>query len=328
MTRALVFLSLFGVILIALAIPSFAGKHSTFEAWSLLATGEAPAWMRILLLDIRAPRVVLAGLCGIGLAASGAAMQGLFRNPLADPGLLGAAPGAACLAVLALYLLPTSLAVAAVPVAALMGASLALIIVLYIGRRRQSREGTTLLLAGLAVSTVASALCALVLSLSLSRWEVGRELLAWLMGGLDGRSWEHVWIAALPVTLGSTALLFYGRELDALASGHDSALGLGVDVGRTTLYVCVAIAALTGVTVAVGGVIGFVGLVVPHIARRSGARSTRELVFRSCWLGAGLVIAADCISRTAAQLDLRLGVLTSAIGGPYFIYLLLRRHPS
>lgn len=311
-------------LLVALAWPNLAGDQPTWQAWLLVLRGDAPRWMEILLIEIRAPRVVLSVLCGSALALSGAAMQGLFRNPLADPGLLGAAPGAACLAVLALYGLPVSISVAAVPTAALVGAAIALFLVLLIGRRTGNPSGSTLLLAGLAVSTVASALCALVLSLSLSHWEVGRELLTWLMGGFDGRSWQHVWIAIGPITLGGVALLLYARELDALASGQDAAVGLGVDVGKTTLHVCIAVAALTGVSVAVGGVIGFVGLLVPHIARQTGARGSKQILLRSAWIGGALLVVADAISRTAEALDLRLGVLTSVVGGPYFIYLLLR----
>lgn len=321
-TSAIVVLSM----TVALCWPSFAGDTPAWDAWLQLTRGEAPSWMRILLLEVRAPRIVLASLCGAALATAGAAMQSLFRNPLADPSLLGASPGAACTAVVALYLLPPAAAVASVPVAALFGAAVALLIVLRVGARKPSQGGTSVLLAGLAVSTVASALCALVLSLSLSRWEVGRELLSWLMGGLEGRGWHHVAIALVPVVLGMLALLAYARELDALASGTDAALGLGVDVGRTTLHVCIAVAALTGITVAVGGVIGFVGLVVPHIARQLGSRGARNTLLHSAGLGAALVVVADCISRSVSELDLRLGVMTSALGGPYFIYLLLRRN--
>ncbi len=285
--------------------------------------GAARDWRDVVILEVRAPRVVLAALTGGGLAVAGAAMQGLFRNPLADPGFLGVSDGAALGAVAALYLAPAAMSLWLVPMSAFAAALGCAYLVHRVGARR---EGTaTLLLAGIAVSTVAGAATSLVLSAALAEWEVGRQMLAWLLGSFDGRSWGHVVLAGPLVVVGSIALARYAPELDALLSGERGALAVGVDVARTRRDVLALASLVTAATVAVVGVIGFVGLVVPHLVRMLVGPIHRRVLPLSFALGGVLMVLADLACRLLPFSELRVGVVTATIGGPFFFWLLTRR---
>ncbi len=293
-----------------------------------------PLWHRVVLLEVRLPRVLLAALGGGGLAIAGAASQGLFRNPMADPGIIGVSAGAGLFAVLALYLVPSSAlswSSLLVPAAAFVGAALATFAVYLIARRASPGRHvsvTLLLLAGVAVSGLASAGTSLVLSLSLAEWEVGREMLKWLMGGLEGRSMQHVLIALVPIAVGSVALLRYARELDALLTGEENASAIGVDVKKMTREVIIFVALVTGAAVAVMGVVGFVGLIVPHLARLVVGSRHRALMPISFLGGALLLTLADLLCRALPATDLRLGVVTAIVGAPFFLWLLVRERAA
>ncbi|MEM9190583.1 MAG: iron chelate uptake ABC transporter family permease subunit [Myxococcota bacterium] len=293
--------------------------------WSLVSGSTSfEAWERVIVLDVRLPRVLLAAVGGAALATSGAVMQALFRNPMADPGIIGVSSGAALGAVCALYLSTVSLAFYLVPLAAFAGGLLAAFSVYTIATRRGRTPVTTLLLTGVAVSGIASAMTSLVLSLSLADWEVGREMLGWLLGGLEGRSWEHLLLAA-PVALGGSAwLMIYGRDLNVLLTGEESALALGIDVVRLKRQTLILSSLVTAAAVAVMGVVGFVGLMIPHIVRLVVGPDHRRLIPVAFFSGATCLVWADLLCRSFPSTDLRLGVVTSLAGGPFFLYLLLR----
>lgn len=320
--------------LVALSVVVLAASAVVALAWGavplplrdvtdvLLGGDGAAPWQRAVLLDVRLPRVVLAAIGGGGLAVAGGVMQGLFRNPMADPGVLGVSGGAALGAVSVLYLLPPAAATIGVPIASFAGGLAVAMLVYTLASSRGVTPVSTLLLAGIAVGGIASAATSFVLSLSLADWEVGREMLSWLMGGLEGRSWSHVLMSAPMVLGGALWLLVYGRDLDVLQTGEAAALSLGVDVPRVKRDLVVLTALVTGATVAVMGVVGFVGLMVPHIVRTVTGPHHRRLLPASFVVGAVFLVWADLACR-ALPGDLRLGVVTAISGGPFFLYLLL-----
>lgn len=286
-------------------------------------TAADSSWAQTIVVELRLPRVLLASLCGGGLAISGAAMQGLFRNPMADPGIVGVSAGAALGAVGALYV-TSALALYAVPLFAFLGGTGCAWLVYRIATRRGRASVTSLLLAGVAVGGIANALVSLVLMLSLADWEVGREMLGWLMGGLEGRSWPQLTLAAPMVVGGAALLLAYGRDLNLLLTGEESALSLGVDVPRVRRDLIALSSLVTAATVAVIGVVGFVGLVVPHVVRLWVGADHRKVMPLSFVAGGIFLPWADLLCRVTTSIDLRLGVITSLLGGPYFLFLLIR----
>lgn len=293
--------------------------------WHALAGREAGGWQSAVLLSVRLPRVILAALCGAGLSVAGCAMQGLFRNPLADPAVVGVSGGAALGAVLVLYGGPAVLPGWAVPSGAFAFGVLAALVVFVLASSRGKTPVATLILAGVAIGGIANALTSLVLSLSLAHWEVSRQMLAWLMGGLEGRSWAHVAMAAPVVIGGSLWLVAYARDLNALVTGEESAMSVGVDVRRAKLHLVVLASLVTASTVAVMGVVAFVGLMVPHVVRLLVGPDHRRLMPVAFVAGAVFLVWADLACRVVPSGELRLGVVTAITGGPFFLYLLVRQ---
>jgi len=276
---------------------------------------------------IRVPRVVVAGLVGMALASAGALMQGLFRNPLAEPGLVGSGAGAVLGAVVAFVMGWTTSSVISLPLAAMIGAFAALVIVYVMATRGGETPVATLLLAGIAVTSLLTAISSLLLSLNIVNWQVAQEIVFWMMGGLDARSWSHVWLCGPFILLGIAASLFQTRDLDLIQQGEDTAASFGVDVESSKRLLALTAAILTGAAVAVAGMIAFVGLVVPHAARILLGPSNRSLIPASALAGATFLILCDLTARTIhPPVEIRLGVVTSLIGGPLFIALLIR-HP-
>ncbi|MFK4872240.1 FecCD family ABC transporter permease [Novosphingobium sp. ZW T3_23] len=276
----------------------------------------------IILLQLRMPRAVLALVLGAGLGASGAAMQGYLRNPLADPGLFGIAPGAALGAVLSFW---TGYASAPwmLPVFALIGAGGAMTLLALIAGRGGGVALFTL--AGLMVSSLAGALMSLAISLSPSPFAMS-EIVTWMMGSLADRSWREVWIAT-PLTLAGIGVLLYaGRDLDAMTLGEMAARSLGVEPLRLQALMIVGVGLVVGAGVAVAGIIGFVGLMVPHLVRPMTDRKPSSLILPSALAGALLLLIADCLCRILplAGGELRLGIALSLLGAPFFLRLLLR----
>ena len=286
--------------------------------------GTADPVARAIVIDLRLPRVVLAVLIGAGLGTAGAAYQALFRNPLADPFVVGASSGAAAGATLAIVAGGTW-AVAGIGPASVgafagaVGAVALVYAVATVGRL----PPVTLLLAGAVVSTMLGSFVWLMMALA---DESLHRIVGWLMGGLAGRGWDAV-VAACPLTLAGTLLLCaLGRPLDAVCCGEDVARSLGVRVGVVMALVLAGASMAIGAAVAAGGVIGFVGLAAPHIARPLVGAAHVRLLPASGLVGAGLLIAADALARSAAApLELPLGVVTALLGGPLFLVVLRKR---
>jgi iron complex transport system permease protein len=277
-----------------------------------------------ILAELRLPRALLAVTIGAGLGAAGAAMQGYLRNPLADPGLFGIAPGAALGAVIALNL---GVATAwLLPLFALAGAAGAMaLLALIAGRTSTPTHGIALFtLAGMMIASLAGALTSLAISLAPSAFAVS-SIVTWLMGALTDRSWADVWLAAPLTAVGIVLLWLAGRSLDALTLGEQAARSLGVQPGRLLALLVLGSGLTVGSGVAVAGIIGFVGLIVPHLVRPLTDRRPSSLIVPSALAGALLVLVADIVCRLLPLVtELRLGIALSLIGAPFFLHLLLK----
>jgi len=292
------------------------------------------AWEATVLLDVRLPRLIVGAFVGGGLALCGSAMQGFFRNPLADPGVIGVSSGAALGAVVAIHLGLTLISIWMLPVFALAGAMGTAWTVYALATRRGCTSVTTLLLAGVAMGSLTGALTSLVLSVSLAQWDVGRQMMDWLLGGLEGRTWAHVQIVAPATLIGSGLVLVFSGELDALLLGEAHATAIGVEVPRVRRWLIFATSLVTGATVAVAGLIGFVGLIIPHTLRHLIGPGHRWLLPASLLWGAAFVVITDSLARQfigwagaglGMQLgEIRLGVITAGLGAPFFLVLLMR----
>ncbi len=274
-----------------------------------------------ILADLRLPRVILAVTLGAGLGAAGAAMQGYLRNPLADPGLFGIAPGAALGAVLSFW---TGWAASAwtLPLFALIGAALAMALLGLIAGRTGSAMLFTL--AGMMIASLAGALMSLAISLAPSPFAMS-EIVTWLMGALTDRSWHEV-AFAVPLTLaGIAVLMLAGKALDALSLGEAAARSLGVEPRRLQLLMIAGVGLTVGAGVAAAGIIGFVGLIVPHLLRRFTDQRPSSLILPSALAGGLLLLVADSLCRVLPLVsELRLGIALSLLGAPFFLGLLLR----
>lgn len=276
----------------------------------------------IIVMNLRLPRVLLAAFIGGGLAVAGTAFQGMFRNPLADPFVVGASGGAALGATLAIaFGLSIDInGFSAVPITAFLGSIAAVFLVYLIAESGSNTSTISLLLAGTALSTILSSAVSLIMLLS---DRTLHETYTWLLGGLSGRSWRELKSTAPFILTGSLALWIMSRPLDALASGEKTAISLGLPVKKTRALIVLMASLTTAAAVAAGGIIGFVGLVAPHIARIFFGSSHRRLIPASMLTGAILLILADIISRTiVAPMELPSGIITSIIGGVFFLYLL------
>ncbi len=298
--------------------PAAVGPGESLRA--LLFGGEGP--LPLVMREIRLPRAILGVMVGASLGLGGAALQGHLRNPLAEPGLIGVGPGAALGAVIALQ---TGFAVGqplGLPAAALLGAGVAVALLLALAGPRGS--SMTLILAGIAISALAGALTSLALNLSPNPFATS-EILFWMMGSLADRSFTHVWIAAPFVTLGLWLMLGLGRGLDGLTLGEDGAAALGVRLDRLRLRLVLGLAAAVGASTAVAGSIGFVGLVVPHLLRPLVGARPSALLPASALGGAAMVLAADIAARMILPgRGLQLGVLTALVGAPLFLRLIFQ----
>ena len=279
---------------------------------------------QLIIEQIRLPRILVGAIVGMALGVSGATMQGLFRNPMADPGIVGVSAGGAVGAVVAIATGAVGLFFLALPAFAFLGAMAAAFLVYGIAALGGRFSMATLLLAGVAVNALLGAVISAIIILLPDNGAL-REILFWLAGGLDSRSWEHLRIS-MPLILGGTALIvLMSRDLNLLMLGDDEARSMGVRVGIARPVLLAAAALATGAAVAVSGTISFVGLVVPHMLRLVVGPDHRVLIPMSAAGGAVLVILADTVARTVVQpAELPVGVLTAFEGAPFFIFLLVR----
>ncbi len=283
-----------------------------------------PAAYEIILYDIRLPHTVLIALAGMALGGSGAAYQGLFRNPLADPYIIGVASGAGLGAVLAMTVKwpATILGMAAIPLSAFVGAIITVAVVYSIARVGRSTPVTTLLLAGVAVGTFASSITSLLMLLSTD--ELHRAI-AWLLGGFTIGGWGPVLVSLPYLVIGLLALVALGRPLNVLQFGDEEALQLGLDVEKFKLVIVIAASLVAATAVSFSGIIAFIGLIVPHLIRILWGFDYRRLIPLSIIGGGAALLAADAVARTIlAPRDLPVGIITSVIGAPFFLWLLRR----
>ncbi|MFN0116623.1 MAG: FecCD family ABC transporter permease [Paracoccaceae bacterium] len=298
--------------------PAGIGIRSSLAA---LFRGDGGATV-LVMREIRLPRAILGLFVGAGLGLAGAAMQGVLRNPLAEPGLIGVSGGAALGAVLAIHTGLYATLALGLPLAALAGAAVSVAAILALAG--PGARTLTLILAGIAVSALAGALTSLVLNLSPNPYAAA-EIVFWMMGSLADRSMAHVWLAMPAILAGMALLLTLGRGLDALTLGEDAAASMGFAIPRLRLALIGGTAAVVGGATAVAGTVGFVGLVVPHLLRRATGGLPSRLLPASALGGAAMLLAADLATRLIApERDLKLGVLTALVGAPFFL-LLVRR---
>ncbi|MFT3977037.1 MAG: iron ABC transporter permease, partial [Sphingomonas bacterium] len=275
-----------------------------------------------IMFDLRLPRTLLGLLVGAMLGLSGAALQGYLRNPLAEPSVVGVSNTAALGAVVAIYFGLANAHPIVLPLLAILGALASLALLQLLGGRSESP--LTLILAGISIATLAGAAISLALNLSPNPF-AAMEIMSWLLGSLDNRSFQHVWIALPCVAIGMALLLANGRALDALTLGEDGASALGVDLRRTRILLLFGLAVGVGGAVAVTGSIGFVGLIVPHLVRPLTDRSPSAVLLPSALAGAVLLVASDTAVRLIpTSSELKLGVVTAFLGVPVFLVHLMR----
>ena len=311
------------LILIAAAMGSLLAGTIWFapsQAFAALFSGQ-PDLPGLIVTEIRLPRLALSILIGGVLGLSGAVLQGLLRNPLAEPGLLGISNGASLGAVIAIYYGFTESFMLAAPLFGLIGGFVTAGIALILSRR----GGTlSLILAGTAVSSIAAAGVSLALNLAPNPY-AAYEIMTWLLGSLSDRSWDHVQLAAPFIVTGAALLFSTGRALDALALGETQAESLGIHVERTRLLVLFGTALGVGAATAVAGTISFVGLIAPHIIRPLVRHRPSRTLIPAALAGAILVTLADIVTRTMSVggIPLNLGVFISLVGAPFFLWLIL-----
>jgi len=275
--------------------------------------------------EVRLPRAVLAGLVGATLAYSGATYQGIFRNPLAEPYLLGVAAGAGLGATIVI-ISPVAYSfgpLSPVPAAAFAGAIAAVAVTYLLARVGPLVPITTLILAGVAVGSIATAV---ISYLMLTHEERTLSVLSWLLGGFGTASWERVWLLLPYAAMGGLLLLPFGRTLNVLQLDEEQARQLGVNVEAVKVSLLAVASLATAAAVAVSGIIGFVGLVVPHVARLLWGPDYRRLLPLSAMLGASFLILADLLARSLAPPhEMPVGIITAFVGAPFFLYLLRRQ---
>jgi len=290
-----------------------------------VSTGEHAPSTEAIVWQVRAPRVVLAGLVGATLGLAGAAYQGVFRNPLAEPYLVGVASGAAVGATLIIIspLYVTAWALSPLPPAAFAGAVLAVTVAYAIARINGRVATTSLILSGVAVSSVCTSAVTYMMLVFNTRT---LAILNWILGGFNTASWRQVEIGAPYMVVAGALLLPYARLLNVMQLDEDEARQLGVDVERLKIIVLALASLATAAAVAVSGLIGFVGLVIPHMVRLGWGPDYRRLLPLSAMYGASFLIVADVIARSIASgYELPIGVVTALVGAPFFLFLLRRQ---
>jgi iron complex transport system permease protein len=332
----LIFLGILAIAMLFASVMTGASAASVINVLGSLLSepqGDAASSLlrdKVVILEIRLPRAVLGFLTGAALAVSGAVMQGLFRNPLADPGVVGVSSGASLGAVFCIVFGPTLLApftmllgVFALPVAAFSGSFLVTFILYRLASRDGETQIGTLLIAGIAIAALATALTGLLIYMADDRQL--RDISFWSLGSLAGSTWEKAGIAALVILPSLMVVPFLSRGLNAFTLGEAAAFHMGVPVEAFKRAAILVVAAATGVSVAFSGGIVFLGIIVPHLIRLAAGPDHRFLLPASALLGGSLLLLADMVARTiVAPAELPIGILTALIGSPFFLWILFR----
>ena len=309
-------LTLLLVILSLASLKSGATNLSWHEVISGLM-GSASDTTNVIVQELRAPRLLLAFLIGAGLGMSGAALQGLLRNPLADPGILGISSASGLGGVIAVYYGLTASFALALPVMAIAFGGIATLVLVIMASRDASV--LTLILAGVAISSIAGSLTSLAMSLAPTPLSM-QEMVMWMLGSLENRSMTDVTLAAPFILIGMAMILPTGKALSTLVLGEDAAKSMGLNLPRTRSLIVFGSAACVGAGVAVAGMIGFVGLVVPHLVRPYVGHDPGRSLVPSALMGGVILLVADMIARQPLVMaELRLGVLTAMIGAPFLL---------
>jgi iron complex transport system permease protein len=280
----------------------------------------------VVVMDVRLPRILCSVLVGAGLAVSGCVYQGILLNPLADPYTLGISAGAAFGASLAFLFFPEA-GLYVIPCFAFSGAVITLFAVIWLSSGKTfSRDGlssNSLILAGIIVASILSA------AISFLKYIADEEvsvIIFWLMGSFASKTWTDVWILMMTVSMGSLVIYFYSRDLNVIALGSRMASTLGINTGRVTMILLITASMVAAVCVSVSGIIGFVGLLVPHMMRSITGPDNTRLIPVSLLAGGILLVSADTITRAVLPVEVPIGVLTALIGGPFFCYVFRRNH--
>ena len=272
--------------------------------------------------EVRLPRILTSAIVGAGLSISGVIFQGILLNPLADPYTLGISAGAAFGASIALFLDITSLGIYSVPIFAFCGAVGTLVAVMSLSSFNGEMSSNNLILSGIIVAAILSA------GISFLKYMADEQvsiIIFWLMGSFASKTWAEVSLSCVCVLAGFLICLFFARDLNIMSLGDRSANSLGISAGRVRMILLVTASFMTAVCVSVSGIIGFVGLIVPHLMRFFTGADNRKLIPASSLVGAGLLLGADTITRAVLPVEVPIGVLTALIGGPFFCYIFRQR---
>jgi len=314
------------LLLVALMSGMFGQVDLDMGQMAAAVFGPADSPEAIIVRELRLPRVLLAILAGASLGYSGAALQGLLRNPLADPGVIGVSASASLGAVIAIYMGLAALSPVAIPVLAMAGAFASTAILMLLASRDASV--LTLILAGIGISSLATAAIALVMNFTSNPVTV-QEMVMWMLGSLENRTFDDLTLAGPFIVAGWLVMMGVGQGLNALSLGEDAAHTLGIDLKRLRWRVVLGTALSVGATVSVCGAVGFVGLVVPHMVRAMIGYEPRRLLLPSAFLGAILMMLADILTRLPiGHGQLRLGVVMAIIGAPVFLYIVFKTRES
>lgn len=317
-----VLVSLVLILIVSIVISTAVGPvniplKDVFTTIANFNTGEIEPINEAIILQIRLPRIILAVLVGSALAVAGATMQGVFKNPMADPYVIGISSGAALGASMAIMLYIS------VPVVAFLCAVGTAFLVYKIAKSNGKVPVETLLLSGIAVAAFFSAMTSLVMYLA---GENLHQIVFWLMGGLWTSDWDKVAVAFPPISLGIIGILVFSRDLNAMLLGEEPAQHLGIEVENVRRILLILVSLITGIAVSVSGIIGFVGLIIPHMVRIVVGPDHRILIPSSALVGAIFLVWTDALARTViAPTELPLGIITALFGVPFFIYLLRRK---
>ncbi len=319
--RLILLLSFALIVLFFVSLTTGNSPLSLFKAASGAIT-DNPSVISLILTEIRLPRTLIALLAGASLGLCGAVMQGLLRNPLASPGLIGSSSGAAFGAVLMLYLGMAEIMPVALPIGGMIGSLLAMLLVFVLAGRDSSI--VTLILAGVAINTLALALVSLILNLAPSPYAV-QEIALWMLGSVADKGMNDFWLLLFPTLIGWSLLAGSGKALDALTLGEDTAYTLGFNLSAIRWRLFLATALAVGAAVSITGAIGFVGLVTPHLIRPLVGHQPSRLLTASALGGAAILLLADILVRLLPPgQEIKVGVITSLVGAPFFLYLILK----